>query len=40
MQKVKIGKKNIVGLSTVIYRDTENNTTWLGNPARKVFKGK
>ncbi len=40
MQKVKIGKKNIVGLSTVIFRDTENNTTWLGNPARKVFKGK
>ena len=38
MQKVKIGKKNIVGISTTIYRNTPDNTKWLGNPARKVFK--
>jgi len=37
MQKVKIGKKNIIGIATTIYRDTPNNTKWLGNPARKVF---
>lgn len=37
MQKVKIGKKNIIGIATTIYRNTPDNTKWLGNPARRVF---
>lgn len=37
MQKVKIGKKNIIGIATTIFRDTPDKSKWLGNPAKKVF---
>lgn len=36
MQKVKIGKKNIIGICTTVHKNTPDNTMWLGNPARKL----
>jgi UDP-3-O-[3-hydroxymyristoyl] glucosamine N-acyltransferase len=38
MQKIKIGKKNIVGINTTVFKDTENNSNYLGVPARKITR--
>lgn len=36
LQKVRVGKKNIIGISTTIFVDTPDNTKWLGNPAKRI----
>jgi UDP-2-acetamido-3-amino-2,3-dideoxy-glucuronate N-acetyltransferase len=33
---VKIGKNSMVGAGAVVIKDVPKNTTWAGNPARKI----
>ena len=36
IQGCKIGKNSIVGAGSVVLHDIEENSTYVGNPARKV----
>ncbi len=40
LQQIKIGNNTVIGASSVIMRNTEDENTYLGNPAVKILKPK
>jgi UDP-3-O-[3-hydroxymyristoyl] glucosamine N-acyltransferase len=40
LQQKKIGSNTVIGASSVIMRNTEDENTYLGNPAVKILKPK